>query len=180
MHYFSVTPYMSVISQLFIVCVSVWFSYTLCYGDKDGYIQNPCPFESVARFKEREEEVGVGVTEARLIYSMFYKITLMLEALQNKHKFTALWRFSGIEQQLLFPESSVCPSLPLSVTLWLLRSLHANHWNEKQVNVILHLTHLLTAHLQTLSPSADSANHAPPHHRKVFENLKMLKVLCVG
>ncbi len=98
-------------------------------------------------FDERKEEVGVGVTEARVIYTILsQKQTLVLSGTSNKHKFTALWRFSVTQQQFRSPESSVCLSLPLSVSLWLLWSPHANHWNEKQVNV-MHLTHLLTARL---------------------------------
>ncbi len=71
-------------------------------------------------FDERKEEVGVGVTEARVIYTILsQKQTLVLSGTSNKHKFTALWRFSVTQQQFRSPESSVCLSLPLSVSLWL-------------------------------------------------------------
>ncbi len=40
--------------------------------------------------------------------------------------------------------------------------LHANYYNQTQVILILHLTHLLTAVLLSLSPAADFAETTPP------------------
>ncbi len=78
-------------------------------------------------FEERKEEVGVSVTEARVIYS-----TLS----QNKHSCSLAFQINISSQH--FGDSLI---LQQQFLLW---SLPANHWNEKQVNVILHLTHLLT------------------------------------
>lgn len=63
------------------------------------------------------------------------------------------------------PEHSACMS-PQSVSPQVAfnRSLHASYWNKTQVFVILCLTYLSTAHLLSLSPTAELAETCPHCH----------------
>ncbi len=58
-------------------------------------------------------------------------------------------------------ESSLRLSLWTAVPRRLLSGLHANYYNQTQVILILHLTHLLTAVSWVFLPLQTSLNHAP-------------------
>ncbi len=69
-------------------------------------------------------------------------------------------------------ESSLRLSLWTAVPRRLLSGLHVNYYNQTQVILILHLTHLLTAVSWVFLPLQTSLNHAPLATVKYYSSLK--------
>ncbi len=122
---------------------------------------------SVTKFVGRKEADRVGSWRLRYVYLRQINSHRCALCVTRKHQ---LSRSSPRSLSVFVPTVSLWQlvrSSLHSVSLWtavprrLLSGLHANYYNQTQVILILHLTHLLTAVSWVFLPLQTSLNHAP-------------------
>ncbi len=161
------------------LCCSWWSPasdwMTSANGDPDGEDMMATAFRlpflgfgtSVTKFVGRKEADRVGSWRLGYVYLRQINSHRCALCVTRKHQ---LSRSSPRSLSVFFPTVSLWQlvrSSLHSVSLWtavprrLLSGLHANYYNQTQVILILHLTHLLTAVSWVFLPLQTSLNHAP-------------------
>ncbi len=169
----------SALMSISALCCSWWSPasdwMTSANGDPDGEDMMAAAFRlpspgfgtSVTKFVGRKEADRVGSWRLRYVYLRQINSHRCALCVTRKHQ---LSRSSPRSLSVFVPTVSLWQlvrSSLHSVSLWtavprrLLSGLHANYYNQTQVILILHLTHLLTAVSWVFLPLQTSLNHAP-------------------